>query len=312
MMLIENGADINLSDSNKTTPLMTAIQYNNIDVAILLIKKGCELDTQDNDKETALHFAVQLSTLSLIDFLIKHGANINIKDRNHNTPLILSTKRQEEKIAMLLMDNGADINIKDRYGDTPLIISIKNRYKKIAMMLIDNGADLNAVDPNGDSLLISAIRNNLGDVALNFIKHGYRSDLSPCHDCYPGILCHFLMKAYLDFNKRHQRFLELLFLSGSCTQSRLFMLLKDPLYFSQFEKNPEILHWIESKSCSPMSLKNIARIAILAHIQPNKTKNIEETELPMTLRHFLQFNDIIDNGPIPMITRRISEETSKT
>ncbi|ESP03528.1 hypothetical protein LOTGIDRAFT_171317 [Lottia gigantea] len=312
VMLIENGADINLSNSDKTTPLMTAIHYDRIDVAILLIKKGCELDTQDNDKETALHLAVRNECITL---LVRSGADINIRYKDGKTPLMKIIMNGRcgiaEYIVELFLQRGCNINVVDNENKTALHVALETKKYNVVQLLLQHGADPNIgkqILQENMSLQLRRYGRGYKQSVIHIIKRGYRSDLFPQHDSYPGLLCHILMKADSRFYQEHTSLLELLFLSGSCTQSRLFMLLKDPLYFSQFEKNPEILHWIESKSCSPMSLTNITRIAILAHIQPNKTKNIEETELPMTLRDFLQLNDIIDNDPVTEATRTFMED----
>jgi len=55
--LLDNGADINLTNSDGNTPLMCAAQHVSIDAVKLLCERGADVTVADNDGNTALELA---------------------------------------------------------------------------------------------------------------------------------------------------------------------------------------------------------------------------------------------------------------
>lgn len=71
--LIRLGHSVTCYDSSQTlvTPLMDAIKYNRIEIAIVLVEHGADLTTQDINGENALHYAARSNSSRMIKFLIK-------------------------------------------------------------------------------------------------------------------------------------------------------------------------------------------------------------------------------------------------
>jgi ankyrin repeat protein len=89
--LIENGADVNLTNKNGET----AIFYNkNIDVIKLLISKGANINHLNNNGETALF---KTSDIEMIKALIRLGCSPFIKNNNgerHDTKIKPADKEE--------------------------------------------------------------------------------------------------------------------------------------------------------------------------------------------------------------------------
>ncbi len=57
IVLLDNGADIEMKDSDKRTALFIAVEFENRDMAELLLERGADLNTRDNRGVTPLDYA---------------------------------------------------------------------------------------------------------------------------------------------------------------------------------------------------------------------------------------------------------------
>lgn len=69
--LIGIGVDIDTKDDNGNTPLMIAIDNEDIDMTILLINNNTNLNTQNNDKKTALGLAKEKGNEKILNIIIQ-------------------------------------------------------------------------------------------------------------------------------------------------------------------------------------------------------------------------------------------------
>ena len=124
-LLLDNGAEINFSDSFNWTSLMNScLNFNN-------------LNSYLNKKR--------------IDFLIENGSDVNVKNCDISQPLTILIIYSSDKIGLetikLLIRKGSNVNFKDKYFVTPLMIcfelnnNISIRYD-IIKLLLDNKADV--------------------------------------------------------------------------------------------------------------------------------------------------------------------------
>lgn len=110
-MLIELGADPNITLPSKKTPLMEATIYNDIDMVKFLVSHHANLNMQDNEGNTALMYA---STLDMAKLLAVSGINVEIKNRYGNTAYELAMSKKKLDIAEFLSlssDNIVNYNI---------------------------------------------------------------------------------------------------------------------------------------------------------------------------------------------------------
>lgn len=91
---------------------------------------GADINAETNwFKKTPLMYAVQMNDIESTKFLIDHGASINKStdgsnykcdrlERDHRTPLMYAAENGNEDIINLLLDSGADISATDNKGNT--------------------------------------------------------------------------------------------------------------------------------------------------------------------------------------------------
>ena len=158
-MLVEAGADLNLTDPDGTSAVVSAIINGHYDVAGFLLEKGANPNLADKDGRAALFAAVdmntmpvsnvpmpnvisnQLSSLDLIERLIDLGANVNAQlvsqqayrsklDRGTDTvlttgstPLLRAAKAADLAAMRLLLAKGADPALTTRAGVNSLMMA---------------------------------------------------------------------------------------------------------------------------------------------------------------------------------------------
>jgi len=76
--LLENGASVNVKDmwmNKEKTALMIAIEnYANMDIIELMVAKGADLNAKDSDGNTPLMIAVDRNNLPAVKLLVEKGA----------------------------------------------------------------------------------------------------------------------------------------------------------------------------------------------------------------------------------------------
>ena len=111
--------------ANITTPLHITAMFGRQDITEFLLENGENVNASDSFGNTPLHYAVQYYDIELVKILIQNGANVNAKDNALLTPLfhaLLRVVNLQEMIdfdmAKLLIDEGALLNTKDIDGYT--------------------------------------------------------------------------------------------------------------------------------------------------------------------------------------------------
>ena len=172
---------VNFQDSRGWTPLMAAIENNQLNLAEKLLSNGAYLDIKNEAGDTALMRAVYMNHTVAINFLIEKGASIKIRDNKGYTPFLRSCDRGKLDSAKLLGKEKSDF--KDRVQDpvkkTTLHLAIKKENLELIKWLIENGSDLNAKDEEGFTPIMDAIRYNKIEAVRFFLGSGANtSDIS--------------------------------------------------------------------------------------------------------------------------------------
>ena len=149
--LINNGADINVTNEDGETPLMYASKLHNIKVVELLIQKNADINAFNNYGNTALIYGI--NNLETVKLLVENGADVNFY-KGGSTALISACEYSHERnidVIKYLVSKKANINAQDNKGDTALNKTLDSSDEgsidildfEIANFLIEQGADVN-------------------------------------------------------------------------------------------------------------------------------------------------------------------------
>ena len=140
--LLDKGANINARYPDGTTPLMTAIEFNNTKGIHTLIDRGADLNLKGEYGRTALMLACQMGykNFEIIKKLVLNGADVNAANDHDITPLMLAASVEKEETIRFLVKSGADINTRTADGGMVLSFVKKNGLGGMVDVLTSLGA----------------------------------------------------------------------------------------------------------------------------------------------------------------------------
>ena len=128
--LLDNGADMTISDKQGCTPLMRASAMGNLDaVQVFLSFNGENLFFPGTNGQTPLHCACLISNMPLISQFIEldhSGQTLKMKDKEGNSPFLAAANPPcNPEVLNFLLEHGSDINEQNNKGETALLIAAR-------------------------------------------------------------------------------------------------------------------------------------------------------------------------------------------
>ncbi len=133
--LIEQGADVNVSDRNGDTALHIASRYGNQAAVKILLPMIHDLNTGNELGYTALHYAAKNGHIEILQLLISNGADVNQQSTFGRTPLHAAAQFPNTAPSKLLLAAGADPDIRDADGLLPVNIAKQWQNERVSRFL---------------------------------------------------------------------------------------------------------------------------------------------------------------------------------
>jgi len=152
LLLIRNGADVNnKSPAARSTPLVQALNCNNMTLIRLLLDYNADPNAVDRDGLSPLLQAVIRCNDEAIELLLRAGAKMDLKNQNGHTALHIACSYNMPREAVLLLAHKADPNIRDNNGRTPMHAAVNVGYSKFELtrLLLEAGGDPLIKDNDG-------------------------------------------------------------------------------------------------------------------------------------------------------------------
>jgi ankyrin repeat protein len=135
-LLVERGADIEKSNENLPTALVSAAMFGSrYDTIRALLEAGADVGKRDSKGATALQWAAFHGDLENVELLLRFGADVNAGNMGGVTPLHEAARRGHQRVVRLLLDKGADALSKDLDGETPGAWALRVGQQEIAKLL---------------------------------------------------------------------------------------------------------------------------------------------------------------------------------
>ncbi|CAI2365564.1 unnamed protein product [Moneuplotes crassus] len=191
-------SQINSKDYQGNTPLHYACWFRNRNYIELLVENGANVTLSNEEGNTPLHISCAGNNPQFDhspkqeDYLINNGADVNAKNKFDETPLMMMFKLlgEDEVISsgvdskfdpistlMILLNNKADIHAKSKSLKTPLHYACIRGSTISALTLINNGAECNVTDYSDTTPYGYAMKNNHEDLCIFLIQQNKIIDL---------------------------------------------------------------------------------------------------------------------------------------
>lgn len=174
-VLLDLKSCINCKDKWGFTPLMHAIQRDDVATAAALIKSGADLYQKwEPDNITLLHIAAVNGGVDSIRWLVDQGLSVNETDGARQwIPLHHAIFHGNHPAINVLLQLKSCNNCKDKWGFTPLMRAVQRDDTTIVDSLKESGADLNErLESNDINLLHFAAANGSTDSIRLLVRDG--------------------------------------------------------------------------------------------------------------------------------------------
>ncbi|PHN04869.1 ankyrin repeat domain-containing protein [Flavilitoribacter nigricans] len=103
-LLVDRGADVNLIASNgsRIAPLHSAVAANSLEITRLLLENGAEVGLSQHGGVTALHTAAHRGNVPIVELLLEHGADPTLKMDDGRTPLDFARADGHQEVVKIL------------------------------------------------------------------------------------------------------------------------------------------------------------------------------------------------------------------
>jgi ankyrin repeat protein len=135
-----------------------AAEHGRRNIILLLLHHGANVNLADWQKYTPLHYAILRGHRACVKVLLEAGADVNARTLGNFTPLHLAAKRGRDDTTLLLLDFGAKVNAKAK-SSTPLHEAVKACNSSTVKILLDYGADVEAINANRKTPMMIAVLN---------------------------------------------------------------------------------------------------------------------------------------------------------
>lgn len=135
--LIAQGVNVSELDTNQDAPLVMAAYLGHSEIVRLLLEAGADVTAVDPGmKATALHAAAYAGRTEAAKLLIEYHIDIDKQGPNNGyTALHDAIWQNNVDTAEVIINAGANLNLKSHGGETPLQFARSKNRKEIAAMI---------------------------------------------------------------------------------------------------------------------------------------------------------------------------------
>ena len=146
--IIDQGADVNVTNNWNATSLMLASKIGNVDAMNVLLSAGADRTIKDAHGNAWIHYAVRGDCREeVLQSIIDQGADVNVTNNRNVTSLMLASEKGNVDAMNVLLSAGADRTIKDANGNTWIHYAVNGHCsKEFLQSIIDQGADVNVTN----------------------------------------------------------------------------------------------------------------------------------------------------------------------
>jgi uncharacterized protein len=153
-VMLQRGMDVDTSDPQGNTLLITASAEGYFDLAKMLLDARAKAGSRNAYGDSALMLASLNGHLELVRLLAAYGGEVNPKGW---TPLHYCAWNGKKDVCELLLELGAHVNALSDNGTTPLMMAARQGNVDVVDLLLAHKADANLSNDSGKNALSWAV-----------------------------------------------------------------------------------------------------------------------------------------------------------
>jgi len=143
LAMIAEGADVNQTQLDGSTPLHWAVYRVDRELVAALLKKRARANVVNRYGASPLTEAARVADADLIGMLLDADADPNVANEDGQTALMLAARTGNVALAKLLLEHGADVNRREKYHDQSAVMwATAEGHTPVVELLVSKGADL--------------------------------------------------------------------------------------------------------------------------------------------------------------------------
>jgi len=176
--LLDRSTDVNSRSDDGSTALLWAAHWNDVETATLLVRAGADPNLPNEFRMTPLSQACLNGSSPLVDLLLAAGASPNTAIATGETPIMTCARAGDPDTVALLVARGADVNAAEPVQDqTALMWAASEHHAVVVSALLEAGADPGARTRRGFTALHFAARQGDIEVARRLLARGVDIDV---------------------------------------------------------------------------------------------------------------------------------------
>ena len=136
--MLATGVAIDARNEQGATALMRAVIAANNTTARALIENGADITITDSLGRDALDWALVTGSLEMARLLVAKGADLDRVDKKGNTRLTAAAARDDIPTVTFLLMNGADKNATSSRGMTPAAVAKKHKHQEVLRLISEH------------------------------------------------------------------------------------------------------------------------------------------------------------------------------
>lgn len=185
ILLQAEPAAVEMRGNRGQQALVTAIDDDEIEIAMLLIQKG-SFQPSSAALAKGLSRAIEKDMLYLVDIILRKDESLlGIEFDSNQTPLSLAAANGCEAVVKLLLWAGVDPESKGKLIRTPLSLAAENGSEAVVKLLLKAGASMESKDPYNRTPLYHAALNGCAAVVKLLLGAGANPESKDIYNLTP-------------------------------------------------------------------------------------------------------------------------------
>merc|ERR1712226_34390 len=178
-LLLAHHSPIDPLKRSDWTPLMHSCENGNVQIFILLIENGADINLANKDGWSCLHLAARNGSFEIVNRLVNMSTELcRFVTTNGRTALHCAALHNKLQICAFFLESSLiDLNIEDACGTTAVLDAVKTDSPEMIELFRKYGADFDHFDKNGHNSVHIACQANCSKSLLMLTKIGCQLDV---------------------------------------------------------------------------------------------------------------------------------------